>query len=212
MKSNTFKLLLIIAGIIIAALCCLGCFLFMESQAMKDAEIEYRTMEQAKKDSLNKIEQAELLRIANERETSIKRENEASAAREKATEDRSNELNEDITQQTEYYTANSTTDLALLTTGQWYANESDTDTDWWYTYMADGTGRLKVSVPNFNTPISATFTWSISNGVLSVRWDSDFAALAGARGWNGEIRKLNNEIMEIYDNRSYSREVYKHIR
>lgn len=109
-------------------------------------------------------------------------------------------------------TTSSTIDLSQLTTGQWYADDSDTETDWWYTYMSDGTGRLKVSVPNFNTPINATFTWSISNGVLSVRWDSDLAALAGTRGWNGEIRKLNNEIMEIYDNRSYSRDVYKHIR
>lgn len=109
-------------------------------------------------------------------------------------------------------TTSSTIDLYQLTTGQWYADDSDTETDWWYTYMSDGTGRLKVSVPNFNTPINATFTWSISNGVLSVRWDSDLAALAGTRGWNGEIRKLNNEIMEIYDNRSYSRDVYKHIR
>lgn len=108
MKSNTFKLLLITAGIIIVALCCLGGYLFMESQAMKDAEIEHRTMEQAKKDSLKKIEQAELLRIANERETSIKRENEASAAREKATEDNYNELMaEHSNQQNNNYSDNS---------------------------------------------------------------------------------------------------------
>ena len=108
MKSNTFKLLLITAGIIIVALCGLGGYLFMESQAMKEAEMANSTMEQAKKDSLKIIEQAELLRIANERETSIKKENEASAAREKATEDNYNELMaENFNQQNNNYSDNS---------------------------------------------------------------------------------------------------------
>lgn len=107
---------------------------------------------------------------------------------------------------------NSTIDLSILTTGQWYANESDTDTDWRYTYMSDGTGSLEVKVPDFNSPINVSFNWTISDGLLSVRWDSDFAAIAGAKGWTGKIRKLNNEFMEIYDNRSYSSDVYKHIR
>ena len=108
MKSNTFKLLLITAGIIIVALCGLGGYLFMESQAMKEAEMANSTMEQAKKDSLKIIEQAELLRIANERETSIQKENEASAAREKATEDKYNELMaENSNQQNNNYSGNS---------------------------------------------------------------------------------------------------------
>ena len=108
MKSNTFKLLLITAGIIIVALCGLGGYLFMESQAMKEAEMANSTMEQAKKDSLKITELAELLRIANERETSIKKENEASAAREKATEDKYNELMaENSNQQNNNYSGNS---------------------------------------------------------------------------------------------------------
>ncbi len=128
MKSNTFKLLLITAGIIIVALCGLGGYLFMESQAMKEAEMANSTMEQAKKDSLKIIEQAELLRIANERETSIQKENEASAAREKATEDNYNELMaENYNQQNNNYSDN-TQNNQIASNG----NSSNSEIPWIY--------------------------------------------------------------------------------
>lgn len=48
-------------------------------------------------------------------------------------------------------------DTSQLCVGRWYAYDEDSETGWTYTYRQDGTGSLKVSVPNFNTPIDASF-------------------------------------------------------
>lgn len=122
------------------------------------------------------------------------------------------EQQQDLEQQSMSRTESQEIDLSQLTIGQWYANDSDSETDWWYTYRSDGSGRLKVRVPNFNSPIESSFTWSINNGILRVSWDSDFAAITNARGWSGEIQKLKADIMDIYDNKTYSHDVYKHVK
>lgn len=100
-------------------------------------------------------------------------------------------------------------DISLLTTGRWYVKD-DEGSDWWYTYYEDGTGKINFNNQEVFANFDVSFNWFIRNGYLNITWESGFAALAKARGWSGEIIKINNEVMVIYDSKTYSVDTYRH--
>ena len=79
-----------------------------------------------------------------------------------------------------------TVDITALTRGWWHFQDYGGELGLWYSFQSDGTGKLRVDYSDLYIPVMS-FTWTIHNGNLAVRWNSDMTALARVNGWNGEI-------------------------